>query len=224
MMSSSGVMLDPFVDGRGGAGGERRQARGFAPDQQASFPPDVALAYAAVLKAPPAVVRAALDRLGLGLRRHNTTNGDPRRLNNVTARDYGFAAGMDYPSRPTRGGLLARRRRHQLGLAQGLGGGRSDAFLAGVYGTTVRPGLSGRRARLRQSLDDDQPHRARRPAHRELQCAELRRPARSRLSLRGRLPTAGVTPYAALRRRASTRRPTARPISPAAASGSATRR
>ena len=33
-------------------------------------------------------------------------------------------------------GLRARRRRHQLGLAQGLGGGRSDAFQAGVYGAT----------------------------------------------------------------------------------------
>lgn len=45
------LMLDPYVDGRGnGTGGGRL---GFAPDQQASFPSDIALAYDAILKAPP---------------------------------------------------------------------------------------------------------------------------------------------------------------------------
>ena len=47
-----GLMLDPFVYGRGGftAGG---QPLAFAPDQEASLPPEIALAYAGVLKAPP---------------------------------------------------------------------------------------------------------------------------------------------------------------------------
>ena len=44
------LMLDPFVDGRTGSPGG---ALGFAPDQPASLPPDVALAYDSVLKAPP---------------------------------------------------------------------------------------------------------------------------------------------------------------------------
>ena len=44
-----GIMLDPFVDGRGGIGGG---AIGFAPEPE-PLPEDVALAYAKVLKAPP---------------------------------------------------------------------------------------------------------------------------------------------------------------------------
>ncbi len=44
-------MLDQWVDGRRGGGGGG--AFGFAPDQDANFPPDVALAYAGMLKAPP---------------------------------------------------------------------------------------------------------------------------------------------------------------------------
>jgi hypothetical protein len=49
------LMLDPFVDGRSGTGWPSGggQAMGFAPEQQTSLPPDVALAYAGVLKAPP---------------------------------------------------------------------------------------------------------------------------------------------------------------------------
>ena len=47
-----GLMLDPFVDGRGGGAGSGG-VLGFAPDQQTSLPPDVALAYAGLLKAPP---------------------------------------------------------------------------------------------------------------------------------------------------------------------------
>ena len=45
-----GLMLDPFVAGRGsvGPGG---QAIAFAPDEAANLPPDIALAYASVLKA-----------------------------------------------------------------------------------------------------------------------------------------------------------------------------
>jgi autotransporter-associated beta strand protein len=43
------VMLDPFVYGRSGGGGG---AIGFAPEQQDNLPPDVARAYASILKAP----------------------------------------------------------------------------------------------------------------------------------------------------------------------------
>jgi hypothetical protein len=47
-----GLMLDPFVDGRTSVGGADRPALGFAPERAAE-PPEVALAYASVLKAPP---------------------------------------------------------------------------------------------------------------------------------------------------------------------------
>ena len=64
-------MLDPFVDGRSGVGGADQPALGFAPEREA-LPDDIALAYSAVLKAPPAKapsLRAALDRMGRRVRR-----------------------------------------------------------------------------------------------------------------------------------------------------------
>lgn len=45
------LMLDPFVYGPSSDAGAG--ATGFAPEQHASFPPDIALAYGAALKAPP---------------------------------------------------------------------------------------------------------------------------------------------------------------------------
>ena len=47
-----GLMLDPFVDGRSGVAGTGGPALGFAPEREA-LPEDIALAYSAVLKAPP---------------------------------------------------------------------------------------------------------------------------------------------------------------------------
>jgi outer membrane autotransporter protein len=58
--------------------------------------------------------------------------------NNVTARDYGFASGVDYHFSPnTLAGFALAGSGTNWGLAQGLGGGRSDAFQAGVYGKTT---------------------------------------------------------------------------------------
>jgi len=128
-------MLDPFVDGRiGGSGG---QAMGFAPERASSFPPDIALAYDAVLKAPP---KASFDQRwtawGASYGGSNHVNGDPIiGSNNVNTQTAGFAGGMDYRFSPdtVAGFALAGGETH-WGLAQGLGSGRSDAFQAGVYG------------------------------------------------------------------------------------------
>jgi uncharacterized protein with beta-barrel porin domain len=136
------LMLDPFVDGRSGTGWPigGGGASGFAPYQQANFPPDIALAYAGVLKAPPKP--AAFDQRwsawGSSFGGTNKTNGDPLvGSNTVTARDYGFAGGMDYHfTRDTVLGFALAGGGTTWGMAQGLGGGRSDAFQAGVYGTT----------------------------------------------------------------------------------------
>jgi len=46
-------MLDPFVDGRSGVGGADHPALGFAPERE-TMPPEIALAYASVLKEPRA--------------------------------------------------------------------------------------------------------------------------------------------------------------------------
>jgi uncharacterized protein with beta-barrel porin domain len=131
------LMLDPFVAGRGGsaAGG----ATPFAPEQQASFPPDIALAYDAILKAPPKQsFEQRWTAWGAGFGGYNKTNGDPTvGSNTVTAHDSGFAAGMDYHFSPdTLAGFSLAGGGTNWGLAQGLGGGRSDAFSGGVYAKT----------------------------------------------------------------------------------------
>jgi uncharacterized protein with beta-barrel porin domain len=147
-----GLMLDPFVDGRGcgGAQDPRRDpltnrpdcsdgaAHGFAPEQQADFPPDIALAYAKVLKAPPEVFTQRWTAWGSGFGGYNKTSGDAvTGSNSVTARDYGFAGGMDYHFSPdTVAGFALAGGGTNWGLAQGLGGGRSDAFQTGLYGMT----------------------------------------------------------------------------------------
>jgi uncharacterized protein with beta-barrel porin domain len=129
-----GLMLDPFVDGRFGTSGG---PIGFAPDQQTNFPPDIALAYASVLKAPPPqTFDQRWTAWGSGFGASSTTNGNAAiGSNNVTTADYGFAGGMDYHATPnTLYGFALAGAGTNWNLAQGLGSGRSDAFQAGVYG------------------------------------------------------------------------------------------
>jgi len=195
------IMLDPFVYGRGGGPGG--QAIGFAPEEQASLPPDLALAYDAVLKTPP---RLTFDQRwsvwGAGYGGSNTSNGDPVVGSNnvtVTARTFGFAAGMDYHVTPyaVLGFALAGGGTN-WDLANALGGGRSDAVQVGGYGITwfgpayvagalafTNHWFSTNRAALGDQLTakfDGQSYGARLEAGYRY----------------GVLPTAGVTPYAAL--------------------------
>jgi uncharacterized protein with beta-barrel porin domain len=134
-----GVMLDPFVDGRGAGGGT---AMPFAPEHDA-LPPEIAQAYAAVLKAPPLTKAPAFaqrwNAWGSAYGGYNKTSGDPLVVgsHDLSARAGGFAAGMDYHlARDTVVGFGLAGGGTGWGLAQGLGGGRSDAFQAGIYGTT----------------------------------------------------------------------------------------
>jgi uncharacterized protein with beta-barrel porin domain len=132
------LMLDPYVDGRSGFG-SGGQPLGFAPDQADSLPPDIALAYAGVLKAPPKpTFEQRWTAWGAGFGGSATTNGDPIvGSNNVTTSTYGYAAGMDYHYSPdTVLGFALAGGGTNWNLAQGLGTGRSDAFLAGIYGVT----------------------------------------------------------------------------------------
>jgi hypothetical protein len=134
-----GLMLDPFVDGRsrgfGGAGG----AIGFAPEQQAGLPPDIALAYSSILtKAPPQTFDQRWTAWGSAYGGSNSANGNATvGSTNVTAQTYGFAAGMDYHATPnTIFGFALAGGGTNWGLANALGTGRSDALQAGVYGIT----------------------------------------------------------------------------------------
>src|SRR5262245_34331974 len=135
-----GIMLDPFVDGRSGVAGSGGPALGFAPGRE-ELPDDIALAYAKLLKAPPKP--ASFDERwtvwGAGYGGSNRTSGDPAVVgsHDLAARAAGGAAGFDYHlSRDSVVGVALAGGGTDWSLAQGLGGGKSDAFQAGVYGAT----------------------------------------------------------------------------------------
>ena len=135
------MLLDPSLDGQGGGGGT--QATPFAPEQDSSLPPDIALAYAQALHQKPAQpdAPAGFDQrwsawaggFGSSGTNGNTVVGS----SNVTATDYGYAAGMTYHVTPgTDYGFALAGGGTNWNLTQSLGSGRSDFFQAGVYGTT----------------------------------------------------------------------------------------
>jgi outer membrane autotransporter protein len=131
-----GIMLDPFVDGRSGVGGG---AIGFAPER-AELPDDIALAYAKILKAPPKPpsFEQPWSVWGAGYGGSNRTSGDLAVVgsHDLAAATAGGAAGLDYRLAPgTVVGFALAGGGTNWSLAQGLGGGKSDAFQAGVYGT-----------------------------------------------------------------------------------------
>ena len=197
------LMLDPFVEGRlggGGGGVGGGQAIGFAPDELASLPPDVALAYAGVLKAPPpAPFEQRWTSWGTAYGGANVTNGNSGvGSSNLSAQTYGFATGMDYHYSPdTIFGFALGGGGTDWGLASG-GTGRSDAFQTGVYGIT-RSGPVYLAAALafanhwmttnRVALGDQL------TANFDAQSYGARLEGGYRYAV---LPTLGVTPYAAL--------------------------
>jgi uncharacterized protein with beta-barrel porin domain len=133
-----GIMLDPFVDGRSGVGGGG--AIGFAPARE-ELPEDIALAYAKILKEPPKPVafEQRWSVWGAGYGGSNRTSGDVAVVgsHDLAAATAGGAAGLDYRLAPgTVVGFALAGAGTNWGLAQGLGGGKSDAFQAGIYGTT----------------------------------------------------------------------------------------
>ena len=145
------LMLDPLVYGGAGLFGGGPAGFGFAPGGGAlrlaaeeTQPPEIALAYAKVLKAPPAPPAAILvePRWNVwagGYGGTNRTQGDPVVVgsHDVSARAGGYAAGLDYRIWPgTTVGVALAGGFTNWGLASGLGGGNSDAFQAGLYGVT----------------------------------------------------------------------------------------
>jgi outer membrane autotransporter protein len=138
------LLIDPFVYGRGdGFAGAYGGMLGFAPqDEQAGLPANVALAYASVLKAPPAP--PPLQRWtawGSVYGGQASAKGDPNVIGstNVSTGTFGFAGGMDYRLSPdTVVGFGLGAGGTGWGLEQSLGSGRSDTLQAGVYGATHR--------------------------------------------------------------------------------------
>jgi uncharacterized protein with beta-barrel porin domain len=145
------LMLDPLVYGGAGPFGGGPAGFGFAPGGGAlrlaaeeTQPPEIALAYAKILKAPPAPPAAILvePRWNVwagGYGGTNRTQGDPVVVgsHDVSARAGGYAAGLDYRIWPgTTVGVALAGGFTNWSLASGLGGGNSDAFQAGLYGVT----------------------------------------------------------------------------------------
>src|SRR5260370_28199544 len=128
-------MTDRFVDGRSGVGGADHPALGFAPERE-TMPPEIALAYASVLKAPPAPVPVYEPRWtvwGGAYGGSNRTTGDLAVIgsHDLSARTVGFAGGFDYRLTPdTVVGLAFAGGGTRWGLSPGLCGGQSAALPA----------------------------------------------------------------------------------------------
>ncbi|APG14445.1 autotransporter outer membrane beta-barrel domain-containing protein [Bradyrhizobium japonicum] len=140
-----GLMLDPFVDGRGsGIVDAGRTALGFSPER-AALPDDIALAYNKVLGTPAMKAPAFAERWtawGTAFGGTNRTSGDPVVIgsHDLSARAGGVAAGADYHfGRDALVGFALSGGGTKWDLAQAIGGGKSDAIQAGVY-TAVRTG------------------------------------------------------------------------------------
>lgn len=138
------LLLDPFTNGRtiiGPTGG----ATGFAPPGLPSGAPG----YMPVKSAPGAVAPTFDQRWyawGAGFGRSGTANGDPTiGSTTVTASTFAYAAGMDYRIDAGRSvGFALAGGGVGWNLAQGLGSGRGDSFLAGIYGrNSFGPGYLG---------------------------------------------------------------------------------
>ena len=130
------LMLDPLVAGRGDNG--TGTSNGFAPEQQASFPPDVALAYDSVCGGRSRPHRPALVGLGLRLRRvqrHQRQSGGRLEQYHREHLRHRRRHGLPFHADSVVGVALAGAGTNWA-LAQGLGGGKSTVFQAGVYGTT----------------------------------------------------------------------------------------
>jgi autotransporter-associated beta strand protein len=134
-----GLMLDPFVDGRGGSDAGNSGALGFAAEPQAALPDEVARAYA---KAAPSAAAPSFARRwnvwASAYGGYNKTGGDAGTgAHDLTARTMGFGAGLDYRlNADTTVGFALAGGGTNWDLAQGLGTGKSDALQAGLYGVT----------------------------------------------------------------------------------------
>jgi autotransporter-associated beta strand protein len=136
-----GLMLDPTVNGRNGIAGATGTASaiGFAANDQPAPPLDIA-AYANVAPSPkPVPFEQRWNVWGAATGGGMQLKGDPvsAGTHDDSVRGYGFASGADYHFSPdTLAGFALAGGGTNWGLAEGLGGGRSDAFQAGVYAKT----------------------------------------------------------------------------------------
>jgi outer membrane autotransporter protein len=127
------LLTDPLATNR-----TTGSAMGFAPEQESQLPTGLASAYAKYNKAPPmAAYVPRWDVWGAAFGGSNTTSADPNVVgsHDPTSRVGGGAAGADYRISPDALiGFSLAGGATSWSLAQAFGGGRSDVFLAGLYG------------------------------------------------------------------------------------------
>jgi uncharacterized protein with beta-barrel porin domain len=130
------LMVNPFLDGRFGNGGGFGPASGFAAEERPALP-EAAAAFASAVP----VTADSFDRRfrvwGAAYGGSGRVNGDAVVGSHTTnASTAAFAAGVDYLIAPTTTvGFALAGGGTNWGLDQGFGGGRSDMFQAGVYGS-----------------------------------------------------------------------------------------
>lgn len=133
------LTLDPFVQGRSFAAGAPDTPLGFAANERTTLPSELALAYAAIGKTPAQPgFNQRWSSWTSAYGGSSTTSGNAAvGSNNVTAKTYGFATGLDYRLTPTTlVGFTLAGAGTNWGVANVLGTGRSDALQAGIYGTS----------------------------------------------------------------------------------------
>jgi autotransporter-associated beta strand protein len=134
------LMLNPYGGAPDNNPGALGYARAFGAADRSPLPQDAADAYAAIMPVKAAPASSFGQRWsvwGQGFGGYNETDGDTATGSaDTTARTYGFAAGADYrlAANTTIGFALAGGE-FNWRLAQGLGGGKSDVFQAGAYGS-----------------------------------------------------------------------------------------
>jgi uncharacterized protein with beta-barrel porin domain len=130
------MMIDPFVVSRGSAFGAA--ALGFAPEQ-GQMSPAIAQAYAAFNKVSPAAEPTSRWNVwGSAFGGQSQIGGNMDvGSHDAAVRTAGVASGFDYRLAPaTVVGFALAGGNTSWGLSGNLGGGRSDAFQAGAYGST----------------------------------------------------------------------------------------
>ena len=136
------LMLNPYIEGRGGPSGSGFGGSGFGPAMAYAPEPaasPAASAFSALALGPPRTTFSpqlsfwATGYGGSGTISGNATTGAA----NTTSQIYGFASGADYRVTPdTAIGFALGGGGSNWSLGQGMGGGNAGLFQAGLYGTT----------------------------------------------------------------------------------------
>jgi outer membrane autotransporter protein len=135
-----GLMINPFLDGRFGNGGSFGAAIGFAAEEPPALP-QAALAFASAMPvkaAPaPATFEQRFNAWGAAYGGSGRVLGDPiLGSHDTSASAVAFAAGIDYRLSPnTLVGFALAGGGTSWNVTANLGGGSSDMFQAGIYGS-----------------------------------------------------------------------------------------